>query len=850
MSSSEVTEVFFGVTKLFQSRDASLRRMVYFFIKEVAETCNPDDIIIVTSSLTKDMNSNEDLFRANSIRVLAKMIDATMLGAIERYVKQAIVDKNSMVSSSALVAGAHLIGGSPDVVRRWVNEVQEALHSPSEMVQFHALSLLYEIKQHDRLAISKMVAQLTRGAISSPMATCLLIRYITSILQGYSADMFSTANGRAAYQFLELSLRHRSESVIYEAAKALVLLPSAEERDLAPAISVLQLFLSSPKSTLRLAAMRALSDVAIAKPAAIIKCNDDMESLIADCNRSIATFAITTLLKTGSEASVDRLMKQISSFMNEIADEFKIVVVTAIRELCLKYPLKHRVLVGFLANFLREEGGFDFKKAIVDAIVALICAIPETKESSLFHLCEFIEDCEFTALSTQILHLVGSLGPTTPAPARYIRFVYNRIILENAVVRAAAVTALSKFAAKVPALRTSVSVLLRRSLRDEDDEVRDRATLALRLLGDDLKSSLTLSIGKTSENLPTEISEPSDELQLLLEPLPMPFSKLAQAIKKFEVMGGHEESSQALTMASLPIVEDARSLAPIHVTSKPDPVSAHDVVSELHKVPELTSLGPVFRSTPPIELTESETEYVVSYIKHVLHEHIILEFIIMNTIDDQVLMDACISLDATDDSAHYIVESSISAPELRCGETSRSWLVLRHDVGTDFTFAAQFVAELRFRAVDVDPSNGELQGDEDGFAEEYPLEDVELCTADFLSDVQIADVDFRARWESLGISGEVLEKCVLQAKGAECAIAVIAACLGMRSEDGELAAAVTIKTGPPYNLHIGGTLLGRINFLLRAQIQQSDDKTGCFLKMAIRSPVARVSQAVAACIKL
>jgi len=73
MSSSEVTEVFFGVTKLFQSSDASLRRMIYFFIKEVAETCNPDDIIIVTSSLTKDMNSKEDLFRANSIRVLAKM---------------------------------------------------------------------------------------------------------------------------------------------------------------------------------------------------------------------------------------------------------------------------------------------------------------------------------------------------------------------------------------------------------------------------------------------------------------------------------------------------------------------------------------------------------------------------------------------------------------------------------------------------------------------------------------------------------------------------------------------------------------------------------------------------------
>ena len=59
-TSSEITEVFFGVTKLFQSDDVNLRRMMYLFIKEIAETCNPDDVIIVTSSLTKDMNTGED----------------------------------------------------------------------------------------------------------------------------------------------------------------------------------------------------------------------------------------------------------------------------------------------------------------------------------------------------------------------------------------------------------------------------------------------------------------------------------------------------------------------------------------------------------------------------------------------------------------------------------------------------------------------------------------------------------------------------------------------------------------------------------------------------------------------
>jgi hypothetical protein len=43
-----------------------------------------------------------------------------------------------------------------------VNEVQEAVNSPHEMVQAHALALLYEIKHRDRLAVSKLVLQVRR----------------------------------------------------------------------------------------------------------------------------------------------------------------------------------------------------------------------------------------------------------------------------------------------------------------------------------------------------------------------------------------------------------------------------------------------------------------------------------------------------------------------------------------------------------------------------------------------------------------------------------------------------------------------------------------------------------------
>lgn len=106
-----------------------------------------------------------------------------------------------------------------------------------------------------------------------------------------------------------------------------------------------------------------------------------MENLITDPNRSIATLAITTLLKTGAESAVDRLMKQISTFVSEISDEFKVVVVQAIKSLCLKFPRKHNSLMQFLSGLLRDEGGLDYKAAIADTIITIIEENSEAKES-------------------------------------------------------------------------------------------------------------------------------------------------------------------------------------------------------------------------------------------------------------------------------------------------------------------------------------------------------------------------------------------------------------------------------------------------------------------------------------
>ncbi|KAI3916389.1 hypothetical protein MKW92_028995 [Papaver armeniacum] len=117
--------------------------------------------------------------RFESVALLLVLI----LTQIERYLKKATVDKNPVVDSAALVSGIYLLQTNPEIVKRWSNEVQEAVQSRAALVQIHALALLHQIRQNDRLAVSKLVTCLTRGTVRSPLAKCLLIRYTSQVIR-------------------------------------------------------------------------------------------------------------------------------------------------------------------------------------------------------------------------------------------------------------------------------------------------------------------------------------------------------------------------------------------------------------------------------------------------------------------------------------------------------------------------------------------------------------------------------------------------------------------------------------------------------------------------------------------
>ena len=621
------------------------------------------------------------------------------------------------------------------------------------MNQYHAIGLLYQMRSHDRMALVKMVQQYgAAGAVKSPAGVMMLVRLAARLAEE------DQSLRRPMMHMLDGWLRHKSEMVNFEAAKAICDMKDVADTEVAQAVHVLQLFLTSPRAVTKFAAVRILHTLASFKPQAVHPCNPDIEALISNSNRSIATFAITTLLKTGNEASVDRLMKQITGFMADITDEFKITIVEAIRTLCLKFPSKQAGMLTFLSGILRDEGGYEYKKAVVESMFDLIKFVPGSKEETLAHLCEFIEDCEFTKLAVRILHLLGVEGPKTPQPTKYIRYIYNRVVLENALVRAAAVTALAKFGVgqKDPEVKLSVTVLLTRCLDDTDDEVRDRAALNLRLMQEDdemaerfIKNDSMFSLSTFEHKLVMYVT--SDDRKVFSKAFDLstvPVVSHEQALA--------EERTKKLTSATPTLKAPSTGPTKPKINGAAEGPSSTAAATQKYtqtflQIPQLKAYGPVLKSSSVVELTESETEYVVSAVKHVFKSHIVLQYDIKNTLPDTVLEDVSVVATPTEEEEAVIEEEfTIPAPKLITNEPGIVYVAFNKLAGDHGFPVTSFTNVLKFTSKEIDPSSGEAE--ESGYDDEYQVEDLELTGADYVMPAFAGSFDHV--WEGTGANRE------------------------------------------------------------------------------------------------
>ncbi|XP_013162386.1 PREDICTED: coatomer subunit gamma-2-like [Papilio xuthus] len=725
LTTEEATSTFFAITKLFQSEDVMMRRLVYLSIRELSTLAQ--DVIVVTSSLTKDMVGKVILFRAAAIRTLCSITDKSMLQSIERYIKQAIVDRNPAISSAALVSALHLSTSTSDVSQRWVNEALEVMNSANDMVPYHAFGVISASRKNDRLFMVKLVTKLLPSALFSPSyyTVCLLIRHVAKLAEDETED------SGPYIHFIESCLCSKSDMVIYEAASAIVSL-SKNIRDLTEVCTVLQVFCASSQATVRYVGAQTLARLIAKHPKAVIICSIDLEQLIHDPNHTVAILAITTLLTTCNESSVERLMKKVSSFMTEISDGLEILVFQAIDSICSKYPRKQKFLVSYLSGMLQETNDKVFKTAIANAIIELVEIYPDAKDTGLDHLCEFIEYSNETSLAVRMLHVIGSEGAKVRQPSKYIRFIYNRILLDSGAVRAAAVSALARFGASCADLLPSIKVILERCQTDDDGEVRDRAVFYSTILDTGNQELINNYIA----NVPN-----------------IDFELLAKQLENH--LNTHPE--EPFNMDTIPIVENIKDnkkespqIEPCQILSLEE-----QYAEQLKVIPCIEKFGPIFKTCEPIELTEPDTEYQVKCIKHVYAKHLILQFECLNTLSYQLLGKVHICLDVLPE---YNLVCEVPCESIPYKGKGNIFCVLEFPTNT-LNSVGRFGAVLEFTVYDCEPATGKpYLGD--FYIDTYPLEDIEFgCSEQFK--IQPASDDWDNSWESAESLKEVMDTFVM-----------------------------------------------------------------------------------------
>lgn len=251
----------------------------------------------------------------------------------------------------------------------------------------------------------------------------------------------------------------------------------------------------------------------------------------------------------------------------------------------------------------------------------------------------------------------------------------------------------------------------------------------------------------------------------------------------------------------------------------------------LAAIPELKEFGPLLKSSGVVELTESETEYVVSAVKHLFREHVVLQFDVKNTLSDYVLADLGVVCTASvgedgEEASGLEDEFFIPVPLLKQDESGTVYVSFKRPEGEVFT-AATFTNVLKFSRKEIDPTTNEPE--EEGYPDDYQVEDLELTGADYVLPAFAGSFD--NIWNGLNDGDEAEETLQLSAaKGIQEAVELLVKQLGMQPLEGtEVALSSSTHALKLFGRSVqGGKVAGSVRMAYSA-------KSGVTVKVEVRS---------------
>lgn len=504
LSEREATDVFFSLTKAFQMspQNTSLRRRLYCCLKEIAPIAS--NVMMIISSLSQDIiNSKEN--RSAALRALLPILldDPTSLINVERLLKQYINDTEDPTTSTSIVllSCSLLLEShqtSQPILKRWLPELQIA--SLSTKTNYQATLLQYMLRQNDGGALRKLTSDTLSNRSSSAASILTALKFcddpveldLSSLLNSYK-----NSNPMVPLEVCKIVIKRGISSLFGEVVDCLGrFIKSGDGGDLLKYSSLKLLSLLSTTQQQQHPEVTSLIK-------GIIK---DVEHLSSSTTSSSIVVALSIIIsiRVGSPSSIEKLLSALQRQMSSIGDEFKTTIISSLLSFSKAHPSKTSSILSFLGtNILREENSEEVKASAIQTIKSIISFDPSVKSAAIGHICEFIEDSEYPSLSSMCIYFLGEEGSSSIGSSgdgdggdtasiattkKIVRFIYNRLILEDSSVRMVCIGALSKLAMQAkgqPSLYSSITDIIRTCLlEDLDIGVRMRAKESLWLLED------------------------------------------------------------------------------------------------------------------------------------------------------------------------------------------------------------------------------------------------------------------------------------------------------------------------------------------------------------------------------
>lgn len=465
MCNSRITEeearnIYFYILRGLGTEDVYLRSLLYSMILFMRK--NTKDSFLAINSLMKDLNSDtQHIIKGKGLITLFLLLPPTMTNDFEKFVTQGLVSRFEQRKDAAVIIAYLNAVLNKDDVKRWVSTLSLVQNIP--MRDYHAFALFSHIKDHK--FIEKLIVDQQR---SKGPAGIVLVNLLFNISKHDVGPYVQT--------YIKF-MRSSDEMVALETIRMISKLNDASPF-IDTIISVLKKGLVSKKKSVVFASIRITSALSMHNNQ-ISQLNKEIEDVVGNVNKTVSMMAITTLLKTGNEQTIDRLIDIIPNILEEMNDSSKIIVISALESLSLKYKSKEEAFLSFMKSSLHGKGNVKFKRHIISVMERILIQDLSFSERILEILSNYIEDSPDCILTMDIIGFMGLYIGKSCNYKKYIVHVFNRLILDNAQVKCASLQALFFIFNDVPEIRECIMSMMLGYADDEDDLVSNEAKFLL-----------------------------------------------------------------------------------------------------------------------------------------------------------------------------------------------------------------------------------------------------------------------------------------------------------------------------------------------------------------------------------